>query len=152
ILLGVVGGLGTLLGGVLADRLGARAPAWRLRVVAIAFVAVLPLWPAALLIGHRIGAIACLALPAAVICFYLAPTFAAVQSLADPAMRALAAALLLMIGSLVGLGLGPVLVGVLSDALQPALGAQSLRFALLVIVPLLLWSSAHYFAASRTLP
>jgi predicted MFS family arabinose efflux permease len=151
VLLGVLGGLGTLAGGVLADRAGARAPAWRLRVVGVAFLAVLPFWPAALLVAGPIPAIACLALPSAALCFYLAPTFAAVQSLADPAMRALAAALLLLTGSLVGLGLGPLLVGLLSDALQPAHGAESLRLALLVVLPLYLWSAAHYFAASRTL-
>ena len=99
-----------------------------------------------------VGLLAALAVPAAALCFYLAPTFAAVQSLAEPGMRALAAALLLLVGNLVGLGLGPVLVGLISDVLQPAHGVESLRLALLVVVPLYLWSAAHYFAASRTLP
>jgi predicted MFS family arabinose efflux permease len=151
LLLGVLGAVGTLGGGVLADRLGARNRAWRLRFVAVAFLAVAPLWPLALLVPHPVAAIAALAIPAAVLCVYLAPTFAAVQSLAPPGMRALAAAFLLMVGSLVGLGLGPVLVGLLSDALAPAHGADSLRLAMLVVVPVYLWSATHYFAASRTL-
>jgi len=151
VLLGVGGGLGTLLGGVLADRLGARDPAWRLRVVAIASLAAAPFWLAVLLAGGPVAAIACLAIPAAVMGFFIAPTYAAVQSLAEPTMRATAAALLLLCGSLIGLGLGPVLVGLLSDTLQPAHGAASLRLALLVVVPLYLWAAAHYFAASRTL-
>jgi predicted MFS family arabinose efflux permease len=151
ILLGAVGGAGTLAGGVLADRLGARDPAWRLRVVAIALLVTVPFWPAALLAERLAVAIGCLAIPAAALCFYLAPSFAAVQSLAEPAMRALAAALLLLVGSLVGLGLGPLLVGLLSDALRPGHGTDSLRLALLVVIPLLAWSAAHYFAASRTL-
>ena len=66
-------------------------------------------------------------------------------------MRAFAAALLLFFGSLVGLGVGPVLVGLLSDTLRATHGAESLRLALLVVVPLYLWSVAHYLAASRTL-
>ena len=151
ILLGVLGAVGTLAGGVLADRLGKRDPAWRLRIVAVAFVAVVPLWVLALLAPHPGAAIASLAIPAAVLCLYLAPTFAAVQSLADPAMRALAAALLLLAGTLIGLGLGPLAIGLLSDALRPAHGADSLRLALLFVVPVYLWSAAHYFAASRTL-
>lgn len=151
ILLGVLGAVGTLAGGVLADRLGKRGPAWRLRIVAVAFVGVLPLWAIALLVEHPGTAIASLAIPAAVLCLYLAPTFAAVQSLADPAMRALAAALLLLVGTLIGLGLGPLVIGLLSDALRPAHGADSLRLALLLVVPVYLWSAAHYFAASRTL-
>ena len=151
ILLGVLGAVGTLAGGVLADRLGKRDPARRLRIVAVDFVAVAPLWVIALLAGHTWVAIASLAVPAAVLCLYLAPTFAAVQSLADPAMRALAAALLLLAGTLIGLGLGPLVVGLLSDALRPAHGADSLRLALLLVVPVYLWSAAHYLAASRSL-
>jgi predicted MFS family arabinose efflux permease len=150
ILLGVLGGAGTLAGGWLADRLGASDAAWRLRVVAIALLVAVPFWPAALLMPHPAAAIACLAIPAAVLFFYLAPSFAAVQSLAEPATRAQAAALLILVGSLVGLGVGPLLVGVLSDVLRPTQGADSLRLALLVIVPLLAWSAAHYFAASRS--
>jgi len=151
VLLGGVGALGTLLGGVLADRLGARDPAWRLRVVAIASLAAAPFWLAVLLGGEPLAAVACLAVPAVVMGFFIAPTYAAVQSLAEPTMRATAAALLILAGSLFGLGLGPLVVGLLSDALQPAHGAESLRLALLVVVPLYLWSAAHYFAASRTL-
>jgi predicted MFS family arabinose efflux permease len=151
LLLGVVGAAGTLLGGVLADRLGARDPAWRLRVVSVAMLAAVLFWPAALLLPHSAAALACLVVPAAVLCFYLAPTFAAVQSLADPAARALAAAVLLLVSSLVSLGAGPLLVGVLSDALRPAHGADSVRLGLLVVVPLMVWSAAHYYAASRTL-
>lgn len=151
LLLGGLGAVGTLAGGWLADRLGARDAAWRLRVVAAAQLATVPFWLGALLAGQAATAIALLAVPAAALCFYLAPTFAAVQSLAEPATRALAAALLILVGSLIGLGIGPLAVGVLSDALHPAHGADSLRLALLVVVPLLAWSAAHYLAASRSL-
>ena len=149
LLFGGVGALGTLLGGVLADRLGARDPAWRVRVVAAALLVAAPFWLLALIVPRPAGALACLVVPAAALCFYLAPTFAAVQSLAMPSARALAAALLLLVGSVVGLGLGPALVGLLSDALRPAYGEDSLRLALLLVVPLVLWSAAHYHAASR---
>jgi predicted MFS family arabinose efflux permease len=151
LLLGGLGAAGTLGGGWLADRLGARDAAWRLRVVAAAQLATVPFWLGALLVREPALVVTFLCVPAAALCIYLAPTFAAVQSLAEPATRALAAALLILIGSLVGLGLGPLAVGVLSDALRPAHGADSLRVALLAVVPLLAWSAAHYFAASRTL-
>jgi MFS family permease len=151
LLLGAVGGAGTLLGGLLADRLGRRDPAWRLRVVVVAFLGVAPFWAAALLAGQAAGAIALLVVPAAALAVYLGPTFAMVQSLVEPTMRAFAAALLLFVASLVGLGAGPVVVGLLSDALRATHGPESLRLALLVVVPLYLWSAAHYLAASRTL-
>jgi predicted MFS family arabinose efflux permease len=151
LLLGVVGGAGTLLGGLLADRLGQRDPAWRLRVVVVASLAVIPFWVAALLAEQLVVAVALLVVPTAALGVYLGPTFAMVQSLVEPTMRAFAAAVLLFVGSLIGLGAGPVLVGVLSDALRTTHGAESLRLALLVVVPLYLWSAAHYLAASRTL-
>ncbi|MCL4798087.1 MAG: MFS transporter [Burkholderiales bacterium] len=151
LLLGVLGGAGTLLGGLLADRLGQRNPAWRLRVVVVAFLAVVPFWAAALLAEKLAAAIAFLVVPTAALGVYLGPTFAMVQSLVGPTIRAFAAAVLLFVGSLVGLSAGPVLVGVLSDVLRAAHGPESLRLALLVIAPLYLWSAAHYFVASRTL-
>jgi MFS family permease len=151
LLLGGLGAAGTLAGGWLADRLGARNPAWRLRIVALGQLVTVPFWLGALLAGQPAAAIAFLAVPSVALCFYLAPTFATVQSLAEPTSRALAAALLILVGSLIGLGLGPLAVGALSDALRPAYGPESLRVALVALVPLLCWSAAHYHAASRTL-
>ena len=119
--------------------------------LAAGFALTLPLWPAALLVSDLTLALAFLALPCAVLCFYLAPTFAAVQSLATPGTRALAAALFIMIGSVAGLGIGPLAVGMLSDALRPGYGTDSLRLAMLLIVPLLAWSAAHYHLAGRSL-
>ena len=66
-------------------------------------------------------------------------------------MRAVAAALLLLVMNIIGLGLGPVAVGVLSDALQATHGADSLRLALLVVPPVYLWAAWHYNAAARTI-
>jgi predicted MFS family arabinose efflux permease len=134
ILLGGLGAVGTLGGGWLADRLGKRGAAWRLRVVALVQLATVPFWLGALLVREPALMVILLCVPALALCFYLAPSFAAVQSLAEPATRALAAALLILVGSLIGLGIGPLAVGVLSDALRPAHGAESLRLAQLIEV------------------
>jgi hypothetical protein len=67
-------------------------------------------------------------------------------------MRAQAAAVLLLILNLIGMGLGPQFVGVLSDWLAPRVGVESIRWSLLVtIVVGALWSAVHYFLAARTL-
>jgi hypothetical protein len=92
-----------------------------------------------------------LLLPGAVMGFHLGPSFAMVQSLVEPNMRALAASLLLFVANLVGLGLGPLTVGLLSDAGAAALGADSLRMALAIIPPLYLWAAYHFNAAARTI-
>jgi hypothetical protein len=66
-------------------------------------------------------------------------------------MRATAAAALLFLGNTVGLGLGPLTVGALSDALLPVAGQDSLRLALLAVVPLCLWAGYHYNAAASSI-
>ena len=66
-------------------------------------------------------------------------------------MRAVASSLTLFIVSLVGLGLGPQLVGVMSDWFAPQYGQESLRMALLLLAFFNLWSALHYYAAARTL-
>ena len=64
---------------------------------------------------------------------YLGPTFAMIQTLAPMRMRAVWAAVTLLIINLIGLGLGPTMVGVLSDIFAADYGEQSLKQALLVI-------------------
>jgi MFS family permease len=92
-----------------------------------------------------------LVIPGGLLAIHLAPTFAMVQSLADPRMRATAAALLLLITNLVGLALGPLAVGALSDMLTPDYGKDSVRMALLIVPPLCLWAAYHYYAAEATI-
>jgi predicted MFS family arabinose efflux permease len=150
-ILGLVGGSGTLLGGLIADHLGARNPAWRLLTVATALVVVSLFWATVFLTTNSVTALILLVLPGGLLGFYLGPTFAMVQSLIDPAMRATAAAVLLLVINLVGLGLGPVAVGALSDALVPYFGADSLRMALVAVSPLCIWAAYHYYVAAGTI-
>jgi hypothetical protein len=117
----------------------------------MALVVVALLWALVFLTTNSVTALILLVLPGGLLGFYLGPTFAMVQSLVDPAMRATAAALLLLVTNLVGLGLGPVGVGALSDALMPYFGADSLRLALLVVPPLCMWAAYHYRAAANTI-
>lgn len=58
---------------------------------------------------------------------------------------------MLLIGNLIGLGLGPLGIGLLSDWLEPRFGADSLRFALLLAPAGALAGAAWYFSATRTL-
>src|SRR5690606_5741101 len=83
--------------------------------------------------------------------FYLAPTFALIQSLVSLRMRALASSILLFILNIIGLGFGPQMVGILSDYFAPAYGSESLRMALMILSGLNLWCALHYYLAGRTL-
>ena len=67
-------------------------------------------------------------------------------------MRSLASAILLFVLNIIGLGLGPVFAGFLSDLLRPEYGDESIRYSLLfLVVAGNVWSALHYYLASRTL-
>jgi uncharacterized Tic20 family protein len=74
----------------------------------------------------------------------------ALQTYAEPHRRATAVAMMLMLSSLIGLGLGPVAVGQISDLLAATQGKESLRYALLATTLILLWAALHFALASRT--
>ena len=83
---------------------------------------------------------------------YLGPTFAVTQTLSPLVMRSLASAILLFILNLIGLGLGPLFAGFLSDLLRPDFGEESIRYSLLMLAVIgNLWSAFHYYLGSRTL-
>ena len=148
----VAGGLGTYLGGALADRLARSELRWYLRMPAFAsllsivFSCLLYAWP-----DGRTALV--LSIPASVLgIMYLGPTFAMTQSLVRPEMRALAAAILLLIINAVGLGLGPWFVGSLSDVLEPRFGVDAIRWAsLATVVVATSCGAAHYLLGARSL-
>lgn len=78
------------------------------------------------------------------------PLFATIQTLVPERMRAMAMALIYLFGNLIGLGLGPLAVGALSDAFRPWGAGESLRYALLALCPGYLWGAWYLWRASRT--
>jgi len=148
---GIGGAAGTLVGGVLADEVGKRDAGRRLRLVAQVFLLMAPAFLLAFLVGDATAMVVFVAVPAALLGFNLGPTFAMVQTLAPVESRTTAAALLLFLGNTVGLGLGSVLIGALSDALAPLAAQDSLRFALLAVVPLCLLAAHQYRQAASYL-
>jgi predicted MFS family arabinose efflux permease len=82
---------------------------------------------------------------------YLGPTFALIQGLAPLRMRALWAAVTLLVINLVGLGLGPTAIGVISDLLRPTFGEDSLRWAMLTFAAATPWALWHYWRAGQLL-
>jgi len=148
----VGGGLGTFLGGWLGDKLAPRDQRWYMWVPALATALAIPLAACVYLWPERYGALLFLVPTSLLGAMYLGPTFAMAQGLAKPHMRALVSAFLLFIINLIGLGLGPQVVGLVSDWLRPAYGVESVRYALLWVVLIgAAWSTLHYVLAARTL-
>lgn len=78
------------------------------------------------------------------------PLIASIQGVVPDNMRAIAFALAYLVANLIGMGVGPLAAGVLSDAFQRWLGSESVRFALLALSPGYLWAAWHAWRASVT--
>ena len=151
-LIGLTGIIGTYLGGYLGDRMGKKDKRWYMGIPGIATIISVPFAVLFYTTGDPMLAIV-LAIPGAILGpMYLGPTFAMTQTLVPPAMRSTASAILLFVLNLIGLGLGPVFAGFLSDTLRPGYGEESIRYSLLILaVTGNIWSALHYYLASRTL-
>ncbi|MEZ5918144.1 MAG: MFS transporter [Parvularculaceae bacterium] len=152
LIMGIAGGLGIMAGGRLADLLGKDDARWYLWIVAIAISLAFPFYFGVYFWPNAGGALWFLVIPVALGNFYQATTFAQTQSLAPVEMRATAAAILLFILNVVGLGLGPQAVGIVSDLLRPRFGEDSLRYSLLIFSSVAVWSAYHYYRAGKFLP
>lgn len=62
------------------------------------------------------------------------PTFAAVQDIVPASCRATANSFLMFTMYAIGITFGPLMTGIVSDLLRVSLGAEALRFALLIVI------------------
>jgi MFS family permease len=146
-----IGGMGgALLGGYVASRWYRNDERGQMRLSALTIGSLVAWFAAFLLLPHKYQALITLCPLMITFGFFLGPTYAVLQRLVPAEMRATSLALLMLFGNLIGLGLGPLIVGVLSDALMPALGSESLRYAMLMMSLVALWSAYHFWQIGRT--
>lgn len=146
---GCIGGGSVLLSGYLSDRLSRRDVRWIFWLPMLGALVSVPFSVLSYLAETPAIAIGGIAAATAFNHLYSALGHAQVQSLAKPRMRAIFSAIALFSMNLVGFGLGPVLVGTLSDLLG---GGGQLRWALLSLIGCMPWAACHYALAARTYP
>lgn len=152
LIIGVGGAVGVLGGGMLADRLGRRDDRWYVWLPALVPLIALPFAIAVYLMSSAGGALAMMVVPAILSNVYLGTAIATSHRLVGLQMRATASAILFFVINIIGLGGGPWVVGMVSDALAAQHGVESLRLAMLyVLPPVMLWSGFHFLCAARTL-
>ena len=153
VLLGLAGAIGTWAGGWFADKLGKRNKALILAAPAIGMALGAPLLYAGYSHANWQCAVALLFIPTACNLLYYGPTYACVQGLVRPEARAMATSIMMFAQNLIGLGLGPTLFGMVSDALKPEYGAASVQMVLwgaawLALIPAaLFWWAGRYLQA-----
>jgi MFS family permease len=150
VVLGILGAAGTYVAGILCDRMLRRDVRWLLWIPALSSAASVPFFAITVLGPSFWWGLPFYAASAFLSGMFAAPIYALVQALAPLRMRAMASAVLLFVLNLIGLGLGPTIVGVLNDALAPRLGDQAIRVSLLLISLLNLWGALHALIAART--
>jgi predicted MFS family arabinose efflux permease len=151
LMIGIGGAVGTTLGGVAADRLGKKDVRWNMWLVGIVGIIATPFSIMGYLAGGSQAALLWLIIPTMVGALYFGPTLAMLHTLVKPEMRSLASAILLFVNNIFGLGLGPLMVGIMSDALTPHYGAQGLGVALALMVLIGVWGSVHFILAGNVL-
>jgi predicted MFS family arabinose efflux permease len=132
---------GIWLGGWLADRFGAVHRRAYALIPAIAFLATAPFFVGAVMSKSLAVAFVLFMVPTALGLAWLGPVLSAIQHVVPPGMRATASAIFLFVNNLIGIGLGSVALGALSDLLAVRFGADSLRYAILA-------GTVFYFVAA----
>ena len=113
---------GVLSGGVIAERLARKDVRWYMWLPTLTGLICIPFMIANYLVAGAYTALIVAIIPGILFNVYLGNTLAMTHGLVGLRMRALASAILFFILNLIGLGLGPWAVGVLSDLLAPTLG------------------------------
>lgn len=148
---GVGGAIGSFAGGFLTDYLGKRDKRWYLKIPAYASLLSILFAAGALFLRNTFLSIFCSGCCALLQSMYLGPSIAVAHSLVPASMRALTSAILFLVLNLVGLGFGPLVIGIISDRLAPALGTESLRWAMSITLLVSLASTLLFFRTAQKL-
>ena len=145
------GTAGVFAGGWFADRLGQGDRRWYAWLPAIAWAITAPTFALGLMSHSAWLAWPLLLVPNALNILWLAPVTTAVQHLVARPMRSTASASFLLINNLIGLGVGPTLIGALSTAFKSRFGTEALRYAAVSVVGFYVLAAVLMLLAARGL-
>ena len=147
----LVGGIaGIWLGGWAADKFGAKRSNYA-KIPAVAFLFTVPFYIAAVTTSSLTLAFCLFLVPTALGLVWLGPILSAIQHVVPSGMRATASAVFLFVNNLIGIGLGSVALGALSDGLSSRFGDDSLRYAILAGTVFYLVAAGMFLLSARRL-
>jgi MFS family permease len=148
----LVGAIGSFMGGYLADRVSTAKndKRWYMWVPGIACLSMVPLQFVSYLSPDLGIVVPSFSIMVVLASMFFGPSFAVAQSVATVRMRAVSASVLLFIQTIIGLSIGPLLVGIISDYFQPSVGQASLSYGMVIVGLANIWAAAHYFLGART--
>ena len=148
---GISGAIGALAAGKWFDRLSTRGFQHGMRMLAIVPFFTGPFFIMGLLADDLTTAILLFIIPGFAGNYAIGPTIAMVQTLSPVQMRAVSSAIMMLCLNLIGMGLGPLLIGLLSDLLTPQHGEDALSVALAFFTLVGLWGTVHFWLCGRAL-
>lgn len=181
VIIGLMAALGVFLSGYLADQMATRHPRALCWMPALGMGLSVPLYAMGYLAPTVWLALPPLMAAATLHYFYLGPMYAIVGGVVDSRMRATSVAVTLFIVNLLGYGLGPPLIGMLSTVLKSVFlsgndlgmtletckvvadltaeaaatcasaNSEGLRWSIIAFCSLYAWAAVHYLLAGRTL-
>lgn len=151
--IGVATAIGSIAGGALAVRHAKHSRSWGAGYAAWVTVLVMPFYVGSFHAPHPLMAFVMLFCAFLIAGSILGPVFSTLQDMVAPEARATAVAVVALFGMLVGQGLGPLLVGAISDALQVQQGAAAdgLRWAMTWVALVNLLTIVAFWRLNRRL-
>jgi len=148
----LIGAIGTFAGGFLSDRLSEKRgdKRWYMWVPGIACLIMVPFQFLSYLAPDLQIVIPSFMIMVILAAMFFGPSFAVAQALATVRMRAVSTSILLFVQTLIGLGLGPLFAGMISDHLEPSVGAPSLSYGLVIVGLANIWAAGHYYLGGRS--
>jgi MFS family permease len=144
--------IGTLGGGWLADYMGRRDVRWLGWLPALGCAVSLPLYIIQFSLHSFAPFLVVTFVWAIVLNAALPPVYAAIHAVCGSRRRAMAVAIVLFTGTLIGAGVGPLMIGAISDALTPHYGVNGLRYALMAVTPLVVVTGGCFYLMGRAMP
>lgn len=136
VVFGLAMAIGMFASGFLADRFALRRISAYATFPAVALAIGVPFFVAGVMADNWQLALGLLAVPMLMNMMFVAPGFAIVQNVAPANQRATASAILMFVNNLVGMGLGPLFVGALSQHFSKTMeSGAALQQAMLWITP-----------------
>lgn len=149
LILGIGGIIGSFAGGLLTDFFGKRDKRYYLKIPAFAILICIVFTAGALFLENTSLSLLCLGFCSMLQSMYLGPSIAVAHSLVPATQRSLVSAILFLVLNLVGLGFGPLVVGLISDLLAPELGIESLRWAMSITLIVGIVAASLFFVAAK---
>jgi len=147
---GILQAVGILAGGVLIDRLGRRSEQLRLRIPALSCLILGPAELLFLLGGTRAEWVVGYGLTSFFLLMHQAPVFAVALNVSRVRMRAVSISILVFFATLVGQVVGPLMIGVLNDLLEPSFGDLSIRYSMLFLAATAVLAGVLFWLAANT--